>query len=62
MLLGLLNSVNMIVWTIHARKVEGSTNNDTQVCLEGGPSNLQVGIKEVMSFKTRVKHKKKLVI
>lgn len=41
--------------------MEADTINETQVYLEGGARNLQVGIKEVTSYKTKVKPKKKLV-
>lgn len=51
------------LWLIHGRKVEGDTINETQVYLEGGARNLQVGIKEVTSYKTKPqKNKKKMVI
>lgn len=43
-------------------KVDGDAVNETQVYLEGGARNLQVRIKEVMSYKTKVNPKKKLVI
>lgn len=39
--------------------MEGDTINETQVYLEGGARNLQVGIKEVTSYKTKPQKNKK---